>query len=119
MLPGNTSSRHAKGVMDDTNQYPIRTLLFAKSIAWRAPFGIHCLQNNKVIMRFPIENPCLRSHGRASKTRLNGVCAARRNRVKPAAVTVLRMRSSPACAPSAAPTSWARDAGVQIMVEAE
>ena len=55
----------------------------------------------------------------ASKIRLNGVCAARRKVPKPASVTTLRMRSSPACAPSAAPTSCASEAGVQIMVEAE
>ncbi len=59
------------------------------------------------------------NHGRASNTRLKGVSAARRKRLKPADVTTLRMRSSPACAPSAAPTSWAIEAGVQIIVEAE
>jgi hypothetical protein len=59
------------------------------------------------------------AHGRASNTKLKGVSAARRKRVKPAAVTTLRMRSSPACAPRAAPTSCAREAGVQIMVDAE
>ena len=40
-----------------------------------------------------------RRHGRASKTRLNGVSAARRKRVKPPAVTTSRMRASPAWAP--------------------
>ena len=52
-------------------------------------------------------------HGRASSTRLNGVSAARRKRVKPPAVTTSRSRASPACAPSASPTSCASDAGVQ------
>src|SRR5580700_10496715 len=35
-------------------------------------------------------------HGRASRTRLNGVSAARRKRVKPAVVTTSRKRVSPA-----------------------
>ena len=39
-------------------------------------------------------------YGRTSKTRLKGVSAARRNRVKPASVTTCRMAASPACAPS-------------------
>ena len=59
------------------------------------------------------------SYALASNTRLKGVSAARRKRLNPAAVTMFRIRSSPACAPSAAPTSCASDAGVQIMVEAE
>jgi hypothetical protein len=58
-------------------------------------------------------------YGLASKTRLKGVSVARRKRVKPPAVTTSRMRASPACAPSASPTSCAFEAGVQIMVEAE
>src|SRR5262249_9758089 len=41
------------------------------------------------------------SYGRTSYTRLNGVSAARRNRVNPASVTTCRMAASPACAPSA------------------
>src|SRR5207245_2692286 len=60
-----------------------------------------------------------RRQGRSSSTRLNGVAVARRNRVKPACVTTSRSRFSPACAPSASPTSWASDAGVQIIVDAE
>src|SRR6476660_9691362 len=47
-------------------------------------------------------------HRRASNTRLNGVCAARRKRVKPPAMTTSRIFASPACAPSASPTSWDR-----------
>jgi hypothetical protein len=35
-------------------------------------------------------------YGRASKTRLNGVSAARRKRVSPPVVTTSRMRASPA-----------------------
>src|ERR1700691_1440336 len=58
-------------------------------------------------------------HGRASNTRLNGVSATRRNRVKPPAVTTSRILASPACAPSASPTSWESDAGVQSSVENE
>jgi len=56
-------------------------------------------------------------HGRASNTRLNGVSAARRNRVKPAAVTTSLILASPACAPSASPTSWDSEAGVHSSVE--
>ena len=59
----------------------------------------------------------LRAHGRASRTRLNGVSAARRKRVNPAAVTSSRKRASPACAPSASPTSWDSEAGVHSSVE--
>ena len=56
-------------------------------------------------------------HGLASNTRLNGVSAALRNRVKPPEVTTSRIRASPACAPSASPTSCDSDAGVQRSVE--
>ena len=55
--------------------------------------------------------------GRASYTMLNGVSAARRKRVKPPALTTSRIRASPACAPSASPTSCDSDAGVQRNVE--
>src|SRR5439155_3476223 len=57
-------------------------------------------------------------YGRASSTRLKGVSVARRKRVKPPAMTTSRSRASPACAPSASPTSCASEAGVQTMVEA-
>src|ERR1700683_1128313 len=56
---------------------------------------------------------CRRGHGRASNTRLNGVSAARRKRVKPAAVTTSRILASPAWAPSASPTSCDSEAGVR------
>lgn len=42
-------------------------------------------------------------YGRASSTRLTGVCVARRNRVKPPCMTTSRNLASPACAPNAAP----------------
>ncbi len=57
------------------------------------------------------------AHGRASNTRLNGVSAARRKRVKPPAATTSPIRASPACAPSASPTSCDSDAGVHRNVE--
>lgn len=57
-------------------------------------------------------------YGRASYTMLNGVSAARRKRVNPAPVTTSRIRASPACAPSARPTSCASDDGVHKNVEA-
>ena len=55
--------------------------------------------------------------GRASSTRLKGVSVARRTRENPAAVSTSRSRVSPACAPSARPTCWARDPGVQSIVD--
>ena len=58
-----------------------------------------------------------RFHGRASYTRLKGVSAARRKRVKPAAVTTSLILASPAWAPSASPTSWDSEAGVHSSVE--
>ena len=57
------------------------------------------------------------AHGRTSKTLLNGVEAASRKRVKPAAVVTSRIRAGPACVPRAAPTGWDSDAGVQSRVE--
>jgi hypothetical protein len=56
-------------------------------------------------------------YGLASNTALNGVSLARRKRVRPAWVTTSRIRVSPAWAPSASPTSWDSDAGVQSRVE--
>src|SRR5580704_5323817 len=61
----------------------------------------------------------LRLQARASKIRLKGVCAARRNLEKPPSRTTVRSRASPAWAPRHKPTSWERDAGVQMNVEAE
>jgi hypothetical protein len=46
---------------------------------------------------------------------LNGVSAARRNRLKPAAVTTSLILASPAWAPSASPTSCDSEAGVQAV----
>ena len=57
--------------------------------------------------------------GLASSTKLKGVSAARRNRLKPPWVTTSFRRCSPACAPRQAPTSWERDAGVHMNVDAE
>jgi hypothetical protein len=57
------------------------------------------------------------AHGRASKTRLKGVSAARRKRVNPPSETTSPILDSPACAPSASPTSCESDAGVQRNVE--
>jgi hypothetical protein len=58
------------------------------------------------------------SQGRASKTRLKGVWAARRKPPNPAAVTTLRRRCSPACAPRARPTSSESEWGTHNSVEA-
>ena len=57
--------------------------------------------------------------GFASKIRLKGVSAARRKCLNPPPVTTSRILASPACAPSASPTSCDREAGVQSKVEAE
>src|ERR1700733_2740233 len=62
---------------------------------------------------------CGHRYGRASNTMLNGVSAARRKRVKPAAVTTSLIRASPAWAPSASPTSCDSEAGVHSSVENE
>ena len=56
-------------------------------------------------------------YGRASNTMLKGVSLTRRNRPNPALVTTSRIRASPACAPSASPTSWDSEAGVHSSVE--
>ena len=58
------------------------------------------------------------TQGLASSTRLNGVSVARLNEENPASVKTPRSCASPACAPSASPTSWDRDAGVQRNVDA-
>jgi hypothetical protein len=49
---------------------------------------------------------------------LNGVSVARRILVKPPAVMTSRSLASPACAPSAEPTSCDSEVGTQIIVEA-
>jgi hypothetical protein len=58
------------------------------------------------------------SYGRASRMRLNGVSVARRKRLNPASLATCHRRSSPACAPSASPTSWSSEDGVHTTVEA-
>src|SRR5207248_6712865 len=54
---------------------------------------------------------------RASRIMLKGVSVARRKRLKPPALATSRNLASPAWAPSARPTSWSSDVGVQTMVE--
>lgn len=61
---------------------------------------------------------CSRCYGLASKTMLNGPSVARRTLLKPASVRMAVSLASPACAPSASPTSCASDVGTQIIVEA-
>ncbi len=56
-------------------------------------------------------------YGRASRIILKGVSAARRILEKPPLWITSRSFFSPACAPSAAPTSCDREVGRQIMVE--
>jgi hypothetical protein len=50
-------------------------------------------------------------------TRLNGVSAALRNWVNPAASVISRILAGPACVPRASPTSWDSEAGVHSSVE--
>jgi len=57
-------------------------------------------------------------YGRASRTMLKGVSAARRTRVNPPARITSRSFASPACGPRLAPTFCDREVGRQIMVEA-
>jgi acyl-CoA synthetase (NDP forming) len=59
-----------------------------------------------------------RVYGRASRIMLNGVSVARCTLRKPPAVMTSRNLASPACAPSAAPTSWASEVGTHTIVEA-
>ena len=61
----------------------------------------------------------VRDQARTSRIMLAGVWATRRTRVKPASVSTSRRRFSPAWAPSARPTSWLSEAGVQRSVDAE
>ena len=60
-----------------------------------------------------------RDQGRISNTWLKGVSAARRKLVKPAAVATSRSLASPACAPSASPTSCDSALGTHSSVENE
>ena len=57
------------------------------------------------------------AYGRASRTMLKGVSAARRTLEKPPFWMTSRSFVSPACAPRAAPTSCDSEVGTQIMVE--
>ncbi len=59
------------------------------------------------------------THGRTSSTRLVGLSTTSRKRVNPAASITARRRAGPAWAPRQAPTGCARDAGVQMSVDAE
>jgi hypothetical protein len=59
------------------------------------------------------------AYGRASYTTLNGVSAARRKRLNPAAVTTSRIRFSPDCAPKHNATSCEREQGVHNRIEKE
>jgi hypothetical protein len=84
-----------------------------------------CQQRTILFKSHPLHSEILvlvvvwhRAQGLASKTKLNGVCVARRNFEKPADVTTCFILSSPACAPSAGPFSF-KDAGTQIIVDPE
>jgi hypothetical protein len=61
--------------------------------------------------------PAKTTQGRAFKTMLNGVSAARRTLRNPAPSITPRSRASPACAPTAAPTSRYNEDGTQISVD--
>lgn len=59
------------------------------------------------------------SYGRASRTILKGVSAARRKRVNPASVAIARSLFSPAAAPNGLPVPCDSALGTQMKVEAE
>ena len=99
-VPAAPSQRAARGTASPPRLRPPRRRAPRPAVAPAAP--------TRVAVRY----------GRTSSTRLNGVSVARRKRVKPPAVTTSRNRASPAWAPSARPTSWSRDAGVQTSVDA-
>ena len=61
--------------------------------------------------------PTRRDYGRASRIMLNGVSAARLTLRNPPEVMTSRSLASPACAPSAAPTSCESEVGTQPIVE--
>jgi hypothetical protein len=65
----------------------------------------------------PISLRNARVPSRASKSLLRGVCVARLTLWKPPAPITSRSRASPACAPSAAPTSCNSEVGMQIIIE--
>ena len=54
---------------------------------------------------------------RASRMRLNGVCAAVRTDSNPPARRTSASRAGPACVPSAARPGWLSEPGVQSSVE--
>lgn len=84
-------------------------------VVWRAPSS-----DRAVIRRSSMKGSDGSSfahiHGRTSNTRLNGVSATRRNRLKPAASKISRRRASPACAPSAGPP-WSSEHGEHSSVD--
>jgi hypothetical protein len=76
------------------------------------------VRNIKSVWQVLVLSVWQKGHGLASKTKLNGVCVARRNFEKPADITTSLILFSPACAPSAGPSSF-KDAGTQIIVDPE
>jgi len=66
------------------------------------PSLIHPVSRSIVVVAHPPEQRVRDGpYGRISYTRLNGLSAARRKRVKPASAAIFRTAASPACAPSA------------------
>ena len=82
------------------------------------PFEARDLARGLVGLQRPPPARTPLGQGRASNTMLNGVSTATRIRPKPPSRTTASSRAGPACAPSAAPTSCAMEAGVQTIVEA-
>jgi hypothetical protein len=66
-----------------------------------------------------VNYPSRSCYGRTSQTMLNGVSAARRNRVYPASLASRWMAVSPACAPSEQPPSRNSALGTHRNVENE
>ena len=76
------------------------------------------VRNRKSVWQVLVLSVWQKGHGLASKTKLNGVWVARRNFEKPADFTTSLILFSPACPPSAGPSSF-KDAGTQIIVDPE
>ena len=92
---------------------------YHKRAAAADPRGYGLPPGRRLLPVVPSEAPAASSaQGRASSTRLNGVSVARVTLENPPSLITSANLASPACAPSARPTSWSRDAGVQITVEA-
>ena len=82
------------------------------SVVGGASIGDHTTNEGHPVRASPRPASGRVGSGSTSKTRLKGVSAARRKRLKPASATTSAILAGPAWAPRARPTSWESDAGV-------